>query len=811
MLVVRDGMASLLKHARISRYLPALILAWGIFLTWLLCSHLQQQESAAASSELESLTRELVSGVEQRMLVTEQILRGVAGLFASRIHVERSDFRRYLEGLKLAEHRGNIQAVGYSARVAGGDKTRHIAAMRAQGFPDYEIKPAGERELYAAVTFIEPFDARNRRALGYDMLSEPIRMAAAALARDEDRPVMTDRLTLVQESGQDLQAGVIVFLPIYRQGTPLQSVEQRRSALLGWAYCAIRIGDLLRDYQQREHDDLFRQVAFQAYSGSAANPAALLHDSSPPGSPPGRFSVVRTTPMFGHHWTFRVSLPATYWNTHPAAAGSREAAVAGTALTLLVAWGAWLTSRAHTRTTAALNEATRAHRRLAEREALLRTIYDNSSVAIFLTDLNGKIAVANQHMGKMFASPLPKLIGADHCQLVPVSERDALRKRFSELIAGSTPQTVMDQPFLRSDSDQFWGQMAGSPLRDADGNVMGVLTIIEDISERREIEQALRASETRYRLLADNASDVIWTIDIQGCPTYISPSVTRLRGFSVHEAMHQTLEQWYTASSWQLAQDTIDRLLTAAYAGERSPEASIELEQRCKNGATVWTETKLSGFYDGEGLAVGILGVTRDITERRRIQDRIAHMANHDALTDLPNRLLLSDRIEQALALSRRERSRIALMMLDLDRFKPVNDSFGHAVGDSVLHEVANRVRACVRDSDTVGRIGGDEFVVMLPAVRNAEDALRVAQKIRFSLEQPIESGRRSLAVSVSIGVAIYPEHGIDGIELLQNADVAMYRAKDAGGNHVVLFSLDDRLSHPERLRRGSPQTSDRA
>lgn len=185
-----------------------------------------------------------------------------------------------------------------------------------------------------------------------------------------------------------------------------------------------------------------------------------------------------------------------------------------------------------------------------------------------------------------------------------------------------------------------------------------------------------------------------------------------------------------------------------------------------------------------------VLSTARDISERKEIELRIAHMAQHDPLTGLPNRAMFHDRFQQALAHAKRDRTRLALMFIDLDRFKPVNDTWGHAVGDLLLKEVAVRMVECVRQSDTVGRIGGDEFVVLLPLIKDDNDALAVALKIRQALELPFAfPDGVTVQISCSSGIASYPEHGQDEIELSKNSDAAMYLAKERGRNRVEIFS----------------------
>jgi diguanylate cyclase (GGDEF)-like protein len=184
-------------------------------------------------------------------------------------------------------------------------------------------------------------------------------------------------------------------------------------------------------------------------------------------------------------------------------------------------------------------------------------------------------------------------------------------------------------------------------------------------------------------------------------------------------------------------------------------------------------------------------GFITDITDRKNADERIRHMAQYDVLTDLPNRTLLSDRLQQALATAKREQTRLALLFLDFDKFKPINDSLGHAIGDALLKIAAARMQLCMRESDTIARIGGDEFVVLLPAIETEQDALIVAEKIRLIIEKPFEIEGHVLGISTSIGVAIYPDHGDEEIQLSKHADLAMYYAKQNGRNTVTIYQHD--------------------
>ena len=190
-----------------------------------------------------------------------------------------------------------------------------------------------------------------------------------------------------------------------------------------------------------------------------------------------------------------------------------------------------------------------------------------------------------------------------------------------------------------------------------------------------------------------------------------------------------------------------------------------------------------------KGEITGFTGTGRDISERKAAIEHMQHMAHYDMLTDLPNRSLLSDRLQQSINVCKRERSTLAIMFLDLDMFKNINDEHGHAMGDLLLKEVAVRIQYCLRESDTAARVGGDEFVILLPFLESEQTACVVAEKIRIALEQPFEIDGHSLCISTSIGISIYPDHGNEEKVLLKNADTAMYLAKQKGRNTALIFN----------------------
>lgn len=223
-----------------------------------------------------------------------------------------------------------------------------------------------------------------------------------------------------------------------------------------------------------------------------------------------------------------------------------------------------------------------------------------------------------------------------------------------------------------------------------------------------------------------------------------------------------------------------------------------EVAARRSNGEIFPIDLRVSEFYlTGRRQFIGTM---RDITERKAAEAKILHLANHDALTGLPNRSLIQDRIEQTIARAQRSGAKFSVMFLDLDKFKIINDSLGHNVGDQLLQIVAGRILACLREEDTVGRQGGDEFIVLLSSMDSPRDAMVVAQKILGALIIPYSIGIHELHISVSIGIAVYPEDGRDVETLLKNSDTAMYHAKEAGRGRYQFFAPEMNAVATERL-----------
>jgi len=297
---------------------------------------------------------------------------------------------------------------------------------------------------------------------------------------------------------------------------------------------------------------------------------------------------------------------------------------------------------------------------------------------------------------------------------------------------------------------------------------------------RQKLESRLRLFEAAL----NSAANGIMITDVNATIEWANPAFTRMTGISLVEAVGRKPNE--LLHSGKQDAEFYRRMWETILDGRIW---SGELVNRRRDGSLYDEALTISPVTNSTGRIQHFVAIKQDISARKATEERVQHLAHHDQLTDLPNRVLLSDRLFQCVAQARRDRGTLALLFLDLDQFKPVNDTLGHDIGDLLLKEVALRLQACVpRDSDTVSRLGGDEFVILLAQIDKATDAVLVAGKILAALERPFCIGPHVIDISASIGIAVYPQHGEDVSQLLKSADTAMYLAKKAGRNCYRFF-----------------------
>jgi diguanylate cyclase (GGDEF)-like protein/PAS domain S-box-containing protein len=315
---------------------------------------------------------------------------------------------------------------------------------------------------------------------------------------------------------------------------------------------------------------------------------------------------------------------------------------------------------------------------------------------------------------------------------------------------------------------------------------------------RKLLEEALFHERNRAQVTLECIGDAVICTDDTGNITFLNPIAERMTGWSLKESVNQPLAHAFRITDASTGEIAADPTLKAIGRG-RTNHLPLNCILTRRDGLQLFIEDSVAPIRDRDGQASGSVLVFRDVTTARALAEQIAHLAEHDSLTGLPNRLLLNDRLNHAIAAASRSASMMAILFLDLDGFKHINDSLGHSAGDRLLKSVAERLQHCIRTPDTVSRQGGDEFVVLLTDVRHAEDAAATAGRMLKSVMEPHEVDSSELHVTASIGISIYPDDGVNAETLLKNADAAMYQAKESGRHSYRFFKPEMNIRAVER------------
>ena len=624
----------------------AISLCITAFSWWLSNDYVQERAQDRFNFEVQKAKQ----AITKRMQEYEQVLRGGVGLFVSSTDVTRQDWHDYVENLRIDTYWPGIQGIGY-ARMLNPDEVKpHIDSVHQEGYPNYTVYPEGPRQLYSSIVYLEPFSGRNLRAFGYDMFSEPTRHAAMVQARDSGNPAVSGRVILMQETGKDVQAGFLMYLPLYRKDMPVATINQRRAAHYGYVYSAFRVRDLMQGILGPDTPHL----DFSLYDGAGIQEDSKLYATT------DSHAITQASPMHlseerielpGRVWTVRfessVALEKELENAQPLIIG-----IGGLGVDILLFAIIW--SLSHSRKQA--TKTAQAMARLLEEQRLAASVFNNAREGILITDPDAVILQVNQ----MFME-----------------------------VTGYTEQDVL-------------------------GN--------------------------NPRILSSGHHDK-----------------------DFYKAMWNTL---LTKGHW-----------------------SGEIWNKRKDGTEFVELLNISAVKDSKGRTTHYVGLFSDITPQKDYQLQLEFMAQHDALTQLANRDLFVERLEVAMAQARRAGHRLAIAYLDLDGFKPINDTYGHGMGDKALIEVARRLKASIRSGDTVARMGGDEFAMVLVETSQGESELAL-QRICHALADPYILQGQEMHMSASIGYTEFPLDDVPPATLLQHADKSMYQAKATGKNRCVRYTL---------------------
>jgi len=442
--------------------------------------------------------------------------------------------------------------------------------------------------------------------------------------------------------------------------------------------------------------------------------------------------------------------------------------------------------------------------------------------AIFMLDPRGYVTSWNSGAERLKGYSAEEIVGGHVSRLYPPLDIEAGKPAYELEVAARKGRFEDEGWRVRKDGSRFWANVVITAIRGSAGELVGFAELMRDLTERQTSQQQLTRANNFRKSILDGAAFSIIATDESGIIRSINPAAERLLWYSAAEvigiktlaAFHDPAELADSANmlSNELAVYIPPGVEALTYRAGLGFTDEREWTYVRKDGSRLSVQLAITALRDDHGAISGYLGIAYDVTDRKRREEYIRHIAHHDALSGLPNRTLLNDRLQLAIERAKREGSRVGVMMIDLDHFKRVNDSLGHHVGDELLKESAKRLLSCVRRGDTVARMGGDEFAIVVGDLRAEEALARLAADIIQSLSAGMEVGVHELHVTPSVGLCTFPDDGDDTVTLLRNADTAMYRAKAAGRNTYRKFTVEmlravhQKLELESRMRRALQQ-----
>ncbi len=433
--------------------------------------------------------------------------------------------------------------------------------------------------------------------------------------------------------------------------------------------------------------------------------------------------------------------------------------------------------------------------RLDEQENKFRTIADNTADGV-LINIGGRHVYANRRVRELLGFSDKEMHGVGLKDLIKPDEYDGIIAHLRSDVGDDGDTHSYETNLVAKDGTTIPVEIAASKTV-WQGHKGGML-FVRDISARKSAE------ETMHKLsrAIDQTADVVFITNRDGCVEYVNPAFEKVTGYRADEVIGKTPDMLksgkqgpeFYANVWKEIQS--GNVYNDIFVNKR------------KHGGLYYQEQTITPLTNSKGDITHFVTTGRDITERMEAQEKLQFLAQHDALTRLPNRALFLDRLNQSLARARWHDRRIAVIFMDLDRFKTINDSLGHGVGDALLTQVGERLLSCLREGDTVARLGGDEFVILLNDVASEDDVTLLVEKLLSIHDRPFSIDGHELYMSGSVGVSLYPGDGEDSGTLMKHADIAMYRAKESGKNNFKFFSADmsekafSRLTLEHSLRR---------
>ncbi|MBX0314090.1 PAS domain S-box protein [Planococcus glaciei] len=426
-----------------------------------------------------------------------------------------------------------------------------------------------------------------------------------------------------------------------------------------------------------------------------------------------------------------------------------------------------------------VTEMNRAQKALTETKEELEVFWKNSTDPIFYIDTKGDILKVNPAFEEIFGFTEEEMISGRGTIIPPHMVKDQF-EIVERILNG---ETVNSHDTIRmTKSGQPLNIISSyTPVRNAAKEIIGATIIYKNVTELKKAEKELQKSQEKYKIITESTFDIITLINLSGLIEYVSPANEKILGYS---------DQVYIGSPFTMnvhPEDAFDLMESVTSLVDGGKPATIEIRYLHRDGHYIWMEVSPTPVIEN-GQVKRLFTIARDITERKRLQDKIAKMAFYDHLSDIPNRRTFDDKLQKAIDQAKRSGKKVAILMLDGRKFKQINDRFGHDAGDAVIKEMAKRLQACVRPIDTAARLGGDEMGVVMPELDSEEEAENMAQRILKSFETPLVFNGFEIKIGAGIGISLYPGHTLNEKQLIKYADMALYEAKKSEQDDYKIY-----------------------
>jgi diguanylate cyclase (GGDEF)-like protein/PAS domain S-box-containing protein len=832
-------------------WLPWVILVAGLLASFVVFHAFKTRVDLDAKLNFDNDVRELSRTVESRIWSYYDVLYGVQALFRVSPDVSRARFRDYYETLNLPPRYPGFQALTFVRYVRADERTAFERRVRRDTSmlnddSAFQIRPPGQRNEYYVVEYIEPL-AENTGAVGLDLIGDKSqsRLAALEQARDSGQITASGRYVFTTNRVRD-QVGFSLRLPVYRNGSPLATVDERRRAFAGLVSAAFVFKPLVESALAKEALRHIRLQIFDAGRADALNPdpaAAgykLLYDSAQNADVAVRgFSLPRAWRLAdrislnigGRLWDARLTELNGYtdkidqWLPLIVLAGGILTSILFFALTRSLAGIGSKAVKLANQMTEDLHDSNQRFRDLA---ALSSDWFWEQDAEFRFTEMSSGL---DQQTGMTSATTL----GKTRWELPIVVKDDAQWKEHQELLAAHRPFRDFEYQ-MDIGGERRWFRISGNPLFGTDGVFRGYRGTGKDVTDQKRAEKRLvmehgvtsilAAAATTEQAIADVLESFCKTLDWTYAAYWAregeADRVTCGQRYTTlsmtDEAMQDFLRGAGNISStgllsraWRSGEPVwITDLARDTTFVRRAAAARLNLRSGFAFPVTVGDRrVGIMEFFCGDlrkpdesflllGRALG--SQIGQFIARKGAEQDLRFVAAHDPLTALPNRTTFNQRVAHALAMAQRHQRPLAVLFIDLDRFKIINDTLGHEAGDELLREIARRLRACLRETDSVCRQGGDEFVVLIEEIPSPVQLTNVAQKILDSVAQPFVYAEQECLLTASIGISTYPGDSADVQALLKNADIAMYRAKEQGKNNYQFYSARMNVHTLEKL-----------